>query len=145
MLDHFLLTSRSFKIMLCCMIIIYRATRAGGVAVYVKSDIEYSTIFIESKEFIEQIWLKTKISNKVLIIGTVYRPPNTNSQEFFSYLEDTLVDLYTSFDSILLMGDFNINMYNLNNNLTKSLLSIAETFNMDQLITEPTRITATGR
>ena len=62
-----------------------RATRAGGVAVYIKSDIEYSTILIESKEFIEQIWLKTKISNKVLIIA-LYTEHQILIHRSFSYI-----------------------------------------------------------
>jgi hypothetical protein len=81
------------------------------------------------------------VSGKVVIIGNIYRPPNSQLHEFLQYFEDILTDFYTTYDTILCFGDFNINLFNFNSPSTENLNSIMEIFNLKQLINEPTRVT----
>lgn len=119
-----------------------RGSRGGGVAIYIKKQISYTILSQSCSDFIEQIWLSMTISGKKLVLGNIYRPPNSNSEQFLSYFEDFLINLYTSYDLIFCFGDFNINMNNLDSKLTKTLNIITEVFNLKQLMTVPTRINA---
>ena len=122
-----------------------RLTRAGGVAVYLKEGLNFSVIFQECRDYIEQhIWVEVRLQNKSLIVGNVYRPPNGDINMFVSYLEDILADFYTKFDSIIIMRDFNINMLNFERNISNLLTDVTDTFNLKQIISEPTRITNTS-
>ena len=115
--------------------------RGGGVALYLKNNLKYDVLFTESHEFLESIWVKICLKKQIYVIGTVYRPPNTDSSLFISTFEDTLINIFSTYDEILCMGDFNIDFLKLNNTLKNQLLSIVEPLNLSQIIDSPTRIT----
>jgi exonuclease III len=47
------------------------------------------------------------LTNKTIIIGIIYRPPNGNLHKFVDYLNEELDLLDKTNKSIYLMGDFN--------------------------------------
>ena len=117
--------------------------RGGGVGLYIRQDIFCETIFSVSLEFIECLWVKLKLSpNNIVIMGILYRPPNSDVTQFLNYLEDVLSNLYSEYDDILCLSDFNINMLNTNVDSCSQLESVFSLFNMSQIISEPTRVTA---
>jgi len=121
-----------------------RPSRAGGVGVYFKNSLDFKVVLQECNAFMEHIWVEIKVGKKSLIVGNVYRPPSSDMDDFVSGLEDILADFYTKFDCIILMGDFNVNMLNFDSKNTNLLINLTESFDLRQVISEPTRITMAG-
>lgn len=116
--------------------------RGGGVGLYIKHNFVAEVLFSISVEFIECLWLKLELLNEIVIIGNIYRPPDSNVEQFLTYIEDILSNLYAEYDNITCFGDFNINMLNMNSNVGMQLESVFTTFNMSQVIKEPTRFSS---
>lgn len=55
-----------------------RQRRGGGVGIYVRTGIVFENLLSECKDVIEQIWIKIRTAHETLIIGNIYRPPNSN-------------------------------------------------------------------
>lgn len=118
--------------------------RGGGVGMFIKNDINFNILFRESSEYVDHIWIKILLQKTCYVIGNLYRPPNSNSGHFFNSFEDTLTDIYTNYEHITCLGDFNINMLDLDSELCTRLNSIIDVFSLRQLICEPTRISNTS-
>ena len=126
----------------------------GGVACWVKNEHDFEVIdslsVFEEKVF-ESIFLKVKVSpKKFKIIGNIYRPPNSNIDNFTEILDTILKKI--SLDNILnkaeeveIMGDLNINLLNHNShNATSNFLNTLLSHSQLPLITLPTRISETS-
>ena len=93
----------------------------GGVSLFIKDHIEYSVRndlslnndIIESK-FIE-IEKEILGKSKNVITGVIYRPPGTDIRTFNSYLESILTNIKSENKLIYMMGDWNINLLNIEN------------------------------
>lgn len=118
-----------------------RPARGGGVALYIRTCFEYNICLTQCLEYLEHIWISVIVADGPLLIGIIYRPPNTSCKDFFSEFEDTLLRFYTTVNKILCLGDFNINFLNDCSANTKTLINILETFSLSQFICEPTRLT----
>ena len=68
---------------------------------------------------------------KKLVIG-IYKPPQSCSKMFIEKLSNQLTDLHTSYDNILLLGDFNMTLEDL------KLQVFCGTHDLENLIKEPT-------
>ena len=86
---------------------------AGGVAIYVKDNLDHSRIddmCTTSNEF-EVLWIEIKNrKGKNCLCGCAYRHPNTDSNNFLEYLEKTFAKINKNKYDIFLMGDFNIDL-----------------------------------
>lgn len=71
------------------------------------------------------------------IIATVYRPPKPNS-DFLNDFAAFLTHLSTLSPNIILLGDFNIHMDNINHPLTRDFASCLESFGLQQHTSIPT-------
>ena len=60
-----------------------------------------------------------------------------------SEFEDILSIISSGATNIICTGDFNINLYNLNNLHAENLYSVLDEFNLSQIVDSPTRITST--
>lgn len=118
-----------------------RETRAGGVGIYVRDNFSYRVIMSESRDFIEYVWIVVEILGQSLVVGCVYRPPSSDEDSFFKSLEESVTDVFDSFENIICFGDFNINLYNSTSSRTRKLLNLMNTFDFNQPISELTRIT----
>nr|CAI5861241.1 unnamed protein product [Callosobruchus analis] len=117
-----------------------RETRGGGVCIYVKET--YATHVIDGlDDAIEQIWVEIKTNKQNLAMDTVYRSPNEDVTTFWSIFEDTLSSVHMPVDKLVCTGDFSINMFNINNRQVDQMNTIMSTFDLKQIIDEPTRIT----
>lgn len=68
-----------------------------------------------------------------------YRPPSSNAN-YFSHIEDSIaLAVDTGIIDIVISGDFNLNM--LNQNTSRKIGSVCETYNLNQIITKPTHFT----
>ena len=117
-----------------------RNRNGGGVCVYTRNDFTFSlrsALQTDSDEifFIELLLPKTK----PILIGTVYRPPKQT--DFLNKFE--ILTHMNSDCEIIILGDFNICYLQRSSNIFKSYNNVLKLFDLDQIITEPTRITNT--
>ena len=116
--------------------------RGGGVAIYIRD--HYKAKIIQTpcnKEIPEMIWVEVAAGNNKLAIGCLYKAPKIPCSVFVNSY-DCLIQIYAKYDHTVLLGDFNVNMLDLNSNNSKILLdSIIEPFSLTQFIDKPTRIT----
>ena len=114
----------------------------GGVALFVKSDITFiprPDLDVLDEGVFESVFVEILKGGRTLIIGTIYRPPSSDSR-FFEHLE-TLLDKIRDKQSYLL-GDFNFDLLKSTENAdTARFLSDLNTYGMHPLISLPTRIT----
>lgn len=114
-----------------------RNRRGGGVCVYVRNSIEYKQRHDLDMENIESIWIKIELKKKIFNIGTVYRPPSSNSSYYDTILNQIEFMKNSSNEHIILMGDLNFDYL-----CDSSPIHFIETtYEMKQLIELPTRVT----
>ena len=126
--------------------------RGGGVSLYIKDDIEYArrtdlSIFDSNFEscFIE-IPSSQFTSGVNIIIGVLYRPPNTDVDTFNDIMNVLLSKLKNEKQKkIYLSGDYNINLLNIENHISSSeFLEMMFSHSFFPLINRPTRITTSS-
>ena len=117
----------------------------GGVLIYILEKYKYSedaklSIFHEG-EF-ESIFAEVEYNKCKLIIGEIYRVPNTNIDESLNKYE-TITELIKQYKHPIIIGtDQNFNYLKLNEySKTKELYNIFVTNGLVPTITKPTRIT----
>jgi exonuclease III len=128
---------------------IYRVDRenktGGGVCIYVRQI--YKTICLRdissiSASGFHQLWLKVQVRHlKSIIINTVYRPPNTPTSCFDSDLAANFVYASSLGAPIHILGDLNCNLLKREASDCKVLGNFCSSYNLTQLIREPTRVT----
>ena len=96
----------------------------GGLAIYVSEKFNCSNIDLNINS---QIWEGQLIeianieSNKSLILGNVYRPPNNTNNLYESFTNEfipILENLQRANRETVIAGDFNIDLLKINNNAT---------------------------
>ena len=120
--------------------------KGGGVGIYISQHLKYKTrndLNATKEDIIESVFteIPTKVS-KNIIVGVIYRPPNSKFDEFERTLNETLSKIDKENKTCYLMGDFNVDMLknetcDFANRLTQNLF----TSFYFPLITMPTRIT----
>ena len=109
-----------------------------GVAVYFKDTLACSLRHDFSVPGLEAIWVQVIHDNKTLLIGGFYRPPNSNNH-YWSLIEESFDRAYsTNIENVIILGDFNINMYQKHDNKLTHLISSYHSY---QLISGPTHFT----
>jgi len=115
-----------------------RQTRGGGVALFVSNDISFKVIdFIDR---VDQLWIKFKIRRESYCLGVIYRPPNSNINQFLRDLEEDFSRLISCADNFICVGDLNIDFLKQDNSGVKKLQDILEEFSLKQFVELPTRI-----
>lgn len=124
-----------------------RPQRAGGgLLLYIKDAIRFKRrgdLETINGITIEIIWIEINLSNKPVLLAQIYKPPNIpDTRGWFEVISDSLQLAYAENKSIVLMGDLNIDLLKpspLSNNWNEIYTSV----DLEQVIDEPTRITAT--
>ena len=101
---------------------------------------------------IESSWIEVSIDSQKLLIGTVYRPPSAPIS-FLNSFTKVLDHTWIRRKNIILLGDFNINLYNNNSklnegdeiSLVRQFKNILYQFGLKNLITDPTRVTESSK
>lgn len=119
-----------------------RGGRGGGVGLYIRNYLNFSIISMP-KNNIEQIWVLVTLAKLKVIIGSVYNPHRRNYQEFLNEFEDPLSFCLPYSENIICLGDFNIDFLKSDDPATLLLCNIIESFDLHQIINQPTRITDT--
>ena len=86
------------------------------------------------------VFCASRLNSPDLTIALMYRPPNS-CQSLFDTLFCTLCNLDVSmFSNFVLLGDFNIDYFCTQSPLFSKLNFIVSSFNLTQLVSEPTRV-----
>ncbi|XP_068707785.1 uncharacterized protein [Montipora foliosa] len=117
----------------------------GGVCFYVKKSINFSVRNDLCMDSLENLCIEIrKPRSKSFIVATWYRPPNS-LVGIFSPFEELIGKLDSLNTEFYLLGDLNCNMAASQfDSDTRKLLTITDVYGLQQLITEPTRITETS-
>ena len=121
--------------------------RGGGLIMYVRDGISYK----RRKDLegpIETLCIEIKYSNRYILLTSVYRPPNNDSdsiQHWLSNMEESMYTIYSENKPTILMGDINIDiMSDKKDKLQESWISLTTNIQLKQIIKEPTRVTNTS-
>ena len=112
----------------------------GGLLVYIKNNIHFKRRPDIENQYIENIWIQVCTLNKQFLMGLFYRPPGS-TVDYWESFESCLETASDQNLDMIIMGDFNHDLM-IQNNLTK-LERIICKFNIENVFTEPTRITDT--
>ena len=121
--------------------------RGGGVCLYIRKSISYSLRtdldnmddVMESK-FVE-IGRDCFNTSMDMVVGVIYRPPNTDLEQFNKKCIDLLLKIRAENKVVYLAGDYNINLLNSETHLlTSEFLDIMFSNMFVPLINKPTRI-----
>ena len=120
-----------------------RNRNGGGVAVYIRKNITFANRNNLVPVALEAICIEiNKPKSKPLLVATWYRPPNSKT-ELFQHFEKFLELIDDEKKELVITGDLNCDFLQSNENQqTKKLIGIMNTFQLQQHITTPTRITA---
>ena len=130
-------------------------SKFGGTAVYIsenfrkitsrRKDLEINIPGECEATFVELKFTSNKKKSKVeknVIVGSIYRHPHTNHNEFFSELSDKLSKIKKNCP-IFLLGDININLLDLDCNWAKQYKNLLLSYGLRNFIVkQPTRITS---
>ena len=118
-----------------------RSSNGGGIVLYVKNNCPCIVRDDLQTENTEGIWIEVKLhKQKPFIVGYLYRPPSS-PQSWNVEIEKNIEKIYLEDKEVILFGDFNYNY--INSETTNSLWNkILNTFNSQQLVLEPTRVTS---
>lgn len=95
---------------------IRQGQKGGGVAIY----IQHNLLFIQRNELsikadeinVESIFIEIKTNNaKNIIVGCIYKPPDTNINQFNLNIRQPLRQLNIKDKTCYILGDFNINLF----------------------------------
>ena len=90
------------------------AKTGGGVGMFISSVINFhvrNDLNLQRDSVLESIFIETSLrKNEKIIIGTIYRPPNSNFNEFEADLKTILHKVDKENKTCILMGDFNIDL-----------------------------------
>ena len=124
-----------------------RNRRGGGVALYVSTSLNYKVISELSymTDAVEALCVEIIVpTRRNIVIAVVYRPPNSCHNDFITSLQTIISSNYLQDRSSFIMGDFNINILDENQNLfCNEFLDTLSTQSFMPLINKPTRITKT--
>uniref|UniRef100_A0A3B3HCE9 Reverse transcriptase domain-containing protein n=1 Tax=Oryzias latipes TaxID=8090 RepID=A0A3B3HCE9_ORYLA len=112
-----------------------RPKKGGGVAIYVKSRFEASTVMSKSiPKQLELLVLNVKLAKSlsITVVGC-YRPPSA-TKEALSSLKDLLSRI--NYGELLMVGDFN---WDWSSTASEDFKSLCDSINLSQLISQPTR------
>ena len=93
--------------------------KGSGVAMYIHDSIDFNTNETMSKcnSDIESLFISINSTEIPIHIGTVYHPPSGDLKKFF-YEFKNLLSSFDKKDKVIIMGNFNINMFNDNKHRT---------------------------
>ena len=89
-----------------------RDGRGGGIAVYIHRNCRYKCKQAVSVEECESLWIELESNNSggKILLGAIYRPPNSSINTFIDSLNDTLSELIRENSKVIIIGDMNIDI-----------------------------------
>ena len=120
----------------------------GGASIFLKPGISYKIRkdLCMMEECIESVFVEIGnsclLSDKNIIVGVVYRPPDTCRDTFLAKMRTILQKISGSSKQCRIMGDFNLNLLNADSDpKTADFVDLMFSYAMLPLINKPTRST----
>lgn len=121
-----------------------RITRTGGgVGIYVRDGYSVEVVMDEVLSFIEQLWVRIRCKDMVMMVGVIYRP-DIGMPSFLDTLDATLSSFVPLTENLICLGDFNIDLLDFLGQYRGRYLSLIESFGLRQVIEAATRVTSTS-
>jgi exonuclease III len=127
-----------------------RGQRGGGVSLYIHESVTFTVAdnfcsYLDN--FAESVFVeidKSVFSSTAnIIVGEIYKPPNVSLIDFNACIETLLVELSRKKYLCYIMGDFNINLLNVDiHSPSNAFLNCMISNSFVPLITRPTRLTS---
>lgn len=117
-------------------IFLNRAGRGGGIAVFIKENINYETITINTKSY-ETLRIDITINKQKIVVIPVYRPPCQNINAFINEL-DQAISIVSKKKETIIIGDMNIDIKKVNATTTM-YLDMLSSYGLQCLVTATTR------
>ena len=114
-----------------------RPYRGGGVMIQCREAVKL--VAEEQCNLDESLLIKVEANKKNCFILVVDNPPRNNKMEFLARLEETLECLSKKDCSVIICGDFNINILK-KNDLTAAYFDIINSNGFELLNSDPARI-----
>ena len=120
----------------------------GGVGIYVNNDLEFKprpdlTFPDISPPFIESLFIEIRRPlSKNIIIGVIYRPRNSNVNDFVQNFNSLLAKIGKEEKLSYLLGDFNLNLLNYHSHSLTGEFDVLYANVFVPLIVRPTRLTS---
>lgn len=114
--------------------------RGGGVALYIRNSFSFQVVCDFAQHSSEQLWVKVQCNGKSFAIGVWYRAGGFPLDLFFDEFEDCLSSLTPQCDTLVCAGDLNINCLDINGSNTRKLNELLYSYNLKQVVSEPTRL-----
>ncbi len=111
----------------------------GGVAIYVRDSLTSKRRYDLEVTNLEAIWVEVKIKSRTILIGGIYRPPNSKADYTDRIHESIERAKSLSMNNIIVTGDFNLNQFDNSDN--RKINDISMKFGLQQLIKEHTHFT----
>ena len=120
-------------------------TMKGGTAIYVNKNfdsLERSDLKTNTDEF-ESTWIEIKNkSSKNIVIGSIYRHPHNNFDDFFLYLEKCFGKLVKENKEMYICGDFNFDLLKIDtDHIAQKFFNLLCSYGFQPHIFQPTRVT----
>ena len=120
----------------------------GGSCIFLRDGVDGMEIQELKQKSIEGVIECSSIVCKALkaIIICIYKPPKGHLETFFQSLTDILDTAQNNYKNykVILCGDFNLDLLERGKTDIQTFLTLLQTYNLTQTITEPTRITKTS-
>ena len=95
---------------------------SGGVGTFVTRELEFSIrddLSLTGEKCAESLFIEIQRPNeKNTLIGTIYRPPDQNVQDFVGSVDQLITKISRENKNCYLMGDFNLNLLSHNSHAT---------------------------
>ena len=121
--------------------------RGGGVSLLIRNDIDFvrrsdlDILSCSTESVFVEIPKSCINSKKNVIVGSIYRPPNTNCEEFLDYIKNVLDKINLENKICYLAGDYNLNLLNAEKHTyTNEFIDVLFMNYFVPLIDKPTRI-----
>ena len=116
--------------------------KGGGVSLLISEKLMYAE-FQELnivEDHVECVFVKMMYKGNVIIVGTVYRPPNSNIVDFNDTMSNILEKI--GHHSCYIMGDYNLDLLKHDKHpLTENCLDVMYAHSFIPVINRPTRVT----
>ena len=116
---------------------------SGGLAIFIKDNFSNVIVREDLKRklfYIETLFIEFKLGTQNIVVGVIYRRPNSNINDFLENLDQIVSALADENKIIYLMGDININLLNYNSPNIEKLIGVMHGNNLFNVISKPTRV-----
>jgi len=116
----------------------------GGVAIYIKQGIAYKQhlLSVADDTGVEYLCIILNIRSKRVGVCVGYRPPNVKYTSLSAFFHSLFVDLAIEVDSVIYLGDNNIDMLSRVDSRAKFLRRLLTELNATQIVNDATRVTS---